>query len=348
MRRRIRKAEIKFVSLVPKGANRLAPVYKADGSFEMGCLSKAAESFDESGELLNVVYAPDMRDSQGDIADAAVVKEMAYGFIPNGAGVDINHDGKPVAREKAHIAENFLIQKSDERFHGWKDDDGKAVDLTGGWATVIKINDPDLRKKYRSGEWAGVSMGGTALVEAEKSAPTPPTPTPTPEQAMTPEELKALQKAISDGFSTLTADLTKALKPVEPPAPQTPPAPPVPPTPKADEAPVFKGDTSNSRALQMHERALEAFELKKSADFADPASVREYRAALQELQKAWKDEDEADGITVEQPLVKGRRVAPTVTAPVAKGGVETIADLQKAALEAANSINTARGFAAVK
>ena len=340
MRRRIRKAEIKFVSLVPKGANRLAPVYKADGSFEVGCLSKASESFDESGELLNVVYAPDMRDSQGDIADAAVVKEMAYGFIANGAGIDINHDGKPVPRERAHIAENFLIQKTDSRFHGWKDTEGKDVDLTGGWATVIKINDPDLRKKYRSGEWAGVSMGGTALVEAEKSAPTPPTPTPTPEPAMTPEELKALQKAISDGFSTLTADLSKALKP------ETPPAPPAPPAPKADEAPVFKGDSSNPRQLQLHERALEAFELKKSTDFADPASVREYRAALQELQKAWKDEDEADGV-VDSPIVKGRR-GPTVVAPVAKGGVETIADLQKAALEAANTINVARGFAAAK
>jgi hypothetical protein len=334
MRRRIRKAEIKFVSLVPKGANRLAPIYKADGTFEIFALTKAADDFDETGELLNVVYPVELRDTQGDIADAEVVKAMAYGFIPNGAAVDLNHDGKPLPREQAHVAENFLVQKTDTRFHGWRDDQNKDVDLTGAWATVIKIHDPEIRKRYRSGEWAGVSMGGTALVEAEKSDP----PNPPEPETKTMDETKIL-KAITDGFAGMTAELTKALAPKTPETPK--------PETKPDElkAPVFKGDRRDPRAVQLHGRALEAYELEKATNWEDPQSVRSYREALQELQKTWKDEDEEAGVEETKPVTKGTR--PT-TAPARKVATESLEDLAKSGRELAEQINQSRGFAASK
>jgi hypothetical protein len=348
MARRIRKAQIKFVSLVPKGANLLTPVYKADGSFSVGCLSTATEKFDESGELLNVVYAPEHRDSQGDVADAAVIKDAAYEFVANGAGVDVNHDGKALPRDKARIAETFLVQKSDPRFHGWKDAKGNPVNLEGAWATVIKIDDPDLRKKYRSGEWGGVSMGGTAIVEAEKSeseadgffawlrkaftgTSTQQTQTDHKE-TMTPEEIK---KAVADGIAAglaahATAVETQKAADLKKEADAAP---------KGPVAPIFKGNRANPRDLQLHERALEAFELEKSTDFANSASVKTYREAVAEMRKAWAEEDKEAGI-VETTQKRG----PSVTNP-ASPEAGTNAELAKLGAALAETINKSRGLA---
>lgn len=324
----------------------LAPVYKADGSFSVGCLSVAAEKFDESGELLNVVYAPEHRDSQGDVADAAVIKDAAYEFVANGAGVDVNHDGKALPRDKARIAETFLVQKTDTRFHGWKDAKGNPVNLEGAWATVIKIDDPELRKKYRSGEWGGVSMGGTAIVEAEKSEDAEgffawlrkaftgtSTQTQTDQkETMTPEEIK---KAVADGIAAglaahATAVETQKAADLKKEADAAP---------KGPVAPVFKGSRSNPRDLQLHERALEAFELEKSTDFTSPLSVREYRTAVAEMRKAWAEEDAADGIVDQKPT--GRR-APSVSNPASADDASN-ATMEKAGATLADVINKTRG-----
>lgn len=295
--RRIRKANITFISLVPAGANKIQPVYKDDGSVLFGTVVKASDTFDEKGELTAVVYAPEHRDSQGDIADAEVVKQACYDFIANGGKVDIRHDGKAVSAEQARVGETFLVQKSDARFHGWKDRDGQALDLTGAWATIIKIDDPELRKKYRSGEWAGVSMGGTAIVEQEKSdlehllkailkAVNPPK-TKTEEETV--DETKIL-KAITDGF----AELTKALQPKPPETPKTPEA------PKEEQAPVFKGNWEDERAVTKHARAMQLFQLRKGTDQGSPESLLAYREAIAVLKQEWAAEDEAAGI-VETP-----------------------------------------------
>lgn len=309
--RRIRKANIKFISLVPKGANKLEPVYKADGSFTLGCLTKASDTFDDKGELLCVVYAAEHRDSQGDIADREAIKEAAYGFIANGAGIDISHDGKALPKDRARVAENFLVQKTDPRFHGWKDADGKDVDLEGAWASVIKIDCPELRKKYRSGEWAGVSMGGTAIVEQEKAdvdrliealtkAVNPPKPPKIEETEMDAKEMKELLT----GFAT---EIVKALKPEAPKPPETPKVEP-------KKAPVFKGRLDNERDLQLHERAVALFALEQGTDFNDPASIRDYRESVKVLKADWAAEDEAAGVVTTKtgPLDRPAPTTPTL------------------------------------
>lgn len=290
--RRIRKANIKFISLVPAGANKIEPVYKTDGSISFGTLVKAADNFDEQGELTAVVYAPDVRDSQGDIADKEVVKQMAYDFIGNGGSVDINHDGKPLPKEKARVGETFLVQKTDSRFHGWKDRNGNPVDLEGAWATVIKIDDPALRKNFRSGEWAGVSMGGTAIVEQEKAdleefferlakAVNPPKPKP--------EEVQMDKAEIKELFKEFSTELLKALKPE---APKTEPK----EEPKEEQAPVFKGSWENDRDVQKHARALQMFALKKGTDMSDPDAIKAYSESIKVLKAEWAEEDKAAGI----------------------------------------------------
>jgi len=168
VKRRIKKASVKFLSLVPKGANRLPVIYKEDGAFDIDMLVKAGDNFNEKGELLAVVYAPELRDSQGDIASADVIKDMMYDAAKNGVSIDIRHNEKALAKSDAYIAESFIIQPGDARFADTKDRDGNRVDVTGGWGVLVKIDNPELRSLYSSGEWQGISMGGTAVVQQEK------------------------------------------------------------------------------------------------------------------------------------------------------------------------------------
>lgn len=345
--RRIKKAKISFISLVPAGANKIAPVYKADGSVTFGTLVKA-DTLVENGELTAIVYAPNLVDSQGDVADAEVVKQMAYDFIANGAAIDIKHDGKALPPEKARIAETFIVQKTDTRFHNWKDNDGNPVDLEGAWATVIKIDDPDLRKRYKNGEWAGVSMGGTAVVEQQKAdverlvellakAINPPKE---PETTMTPQELEAISKALKEGLTSMSTELVKALKP------ETPPTPPKPPETKPEEpkAPIFKGSIDDDRAVELHARQVELFNLKKSVDWADPVSIRSYKEQVAVLKAEWKEADEAAGIT-EQPV---RKAGPAGGETPAKPSLALVGlskeaeDMLKAGMAHAEALEKAR------
>lgn len=163
--RRILKAKITHISLVPRGANRLPVIYKSDDStFDLDTLIKADM---EKGEVLACVYAPEHRDSQGDIADAETIRSMAHDAARRGLQLDVRHDLKTLTKDQAYPAESFIIQKNDPRFADMKDYNGKAVDVTGGWGVLLKVDDPELRKAYREGKWNGVSMFGSAEVEAE-------------------------------------------------------------------------------------------------------------------------------------------------------------------------------------
>lgn len=331
MKRRIRKATIKYISLVPAGANGLAPIYKADadGGFSVGTLMK----MDDQGELLAVVYPAEVRDSQGDIASADVVKQMAYDFFANKGAIDIMHDGKAVPADKARIGESFIVQKSDTRFHGWTDYRGQAVDLTSAWATVIKIDDPDLRALYKSGQWRGVSMGGTALVEQEKSDMSELSslvkevlnklnPQKPKEDEMDSAALTTITKAITDGFGQLTASLpaavakavVDAVKPADKPADK--PA-------EKNTAPVFKGSMDDPRALEAHARLVELHALKSNVDWADPASIRAYQVEVATRKAEWAAADKEAG--VEEPAPKGKK---TPGAPAGEPE-ETVKDVSK-------------------
>jgi len=172
MNRRIRKLNVRFISLVPKGANGFATIFKEgasrdEGTFATELLIKGFD--DERGELTAVVYAPEIRDSQKDIASAEVIKEGMYEAAKAGFDIDIRHNENPVSKADAFVAESFIIQKADPRFAELRDYAGNKVDATGGWGIIIKIENAALREQYREGKWSGVSMGGTALVVNEKA-----------------------------------------------------------------------------------------------------------------------------------------------------------------------------------
>jgi len=171
-------------------------IFKADDqTLDVELLIKTGDDFLEKGELTALVYAPEHRDTQGDIASAEVIKTMMYDAARDGVSIDVRHDGTALNKTQAYVAESFLVQKADPRFEGIKTYDGTVVDPTGSWGVVMKIDDPVLRQKYRDGEWTGVSMGGTAEVVSEKS------------DGMAEQVIELLAKHL--GVTTEDIDMTK-------------------------------------------------------------------------------------------------------------------------------------------
>lgn len=277
MKRRIKKARISHLSLVPRGANKMPVLYKEDGQVELQALVKQGT---DEGEILAVVYAPDVTDAQGDVASADVIKEMAYDAMRRGVEIDVRHNLKPLTKEQAYVAESFLIQKGDQRFQGFKDYSGNAIpSLEGAWATVIKVDDPEIRKAFREGQFNGVSMYGQAEVEAikestdteqflSKLAEALVPSLPSEEITMNKEELEALLAQREDALVAKMGELLA--KSQEPPAADD-----------SDET-VFKGDLTNPADVAAHVERLKAQQLRKSIDTGSLEQMLALQKALGE------------------------------------------------------------------
>lgn len=292
---------IQFISLVPKGANRFATILKDDGGLQLEMLVKENASIAENGELVAVVYAPEIRDSHGDIAGQEVIKEAMYDAAQRGVLLDVRHSNVALPRSEAYIAEQFIIQPGDPRFSMMKDYDGQPVDVTGGWGVVIKLVDQELRHRYASGEWQGVSMGGQAVRDTEKQYDEQENMTMT----VTLEQMNAalavsndkLVGALSSLFKSVTEEIAKAMKPSE--------------TKKEDRkkytrpAPIFKGDVTDDSDVESHQRSLGLWEIAKDADLTTGEGVAEYRERLQAFEATHGEMSEGEKAYVSgRPLKK--------------------------------------------
>jgi hypothetical protein len=105
--------------------------------------------------VYGIVYAPGEVDSQGDYADADVIRRAATAFLRNynQQNVDTEHS---FSSEMACVAETWLIRKGDPLFPDEPD---------GAWAVGIQIYDPDLWRRLESGELTGLSLAGLAQYE---------------------------------------------------------------------------------------------------------------------------------------------------------------------------------------
>lgn len=258
-KRRITSAKVTHVSLVSRGANKCPVLMKSGGRVEFSMLFKAPEG--DEGLLHALVYVPEENgavDTEGDVAPRSVVKQMAHGFIANGAHLDVEHDLIVLSPEQASVAETFLVQKGDKRFEGWFDNQGKAIDPTDAWGMVIKLSDPGLRKAVKDGRIAGVSLFGLAEVE-------PIVKSTSILETMNEAQLKALLDARD---ASLLEAITKAMAPKAPAAPATPPVPAV--APAAPEVTVikFEGNPLDAKAVAAHKEKLflASLDLSKAAD----------------------------------------------------------------------------------
>lgn len=279
MARRIKSALISFISLVPRGANQLPVLYKSeDQTARFDCIVKD-DRFNEEGLLTAIVYVPEVADSQGDIASAAVIKQMAHDYVRNVGAVDVKHNTAALPREKVSVVESFLVQKNDTRFADLKDYSGRPVDATGGWGVVIKVDDSELRRLYREGHWNGVSMFGPAVVEPLSKSDIPDRLAErlaggsNPNRSNNDMDIKELKDALESSNTSLVKTLTdsivaglaKALKP-DAPANDKP----------AANVVKFEGDPTKIADVRKHAARVRA----ANVDWNSPASVLEYQEAL--------------------------------------------------------------------
>lgn len=302
-KRRIKAAKISLISLVPAGANRITSLFKDKDAVEMQALAK----IDAEGYLTALVYLPDSVDSHGDMAKADNIKQWAHDYIPNmeGNGIDVLHDGEPVGNDRAHICETFLVQKGDPRFVGMTDDEGQTVDPTGAWGVVLKIDDPDLRSRYATGEWVGVSMFGSAIVEPlTKSTP------PTKEFKMDETQMAALLKAFGTNLSSdIVAGLSKALKPD--------PVKPTEPVKVEKTVIAFEGDITKSADVAAHAEKV----LFASLDMSNPADITKWQAVLaKKAADATPNPNQERIDTLEKELAKLSGAPANGAEPVVKTG----------------------------
>lgn len=295
--KRIEWARVSFLSLVPRGANRLPGLYKADDeTLEWSPLIKAGEDFEERGQLTALVYVPDTVDSQGHFASKQAIEKMAHTFMEEGAKLDMRHDRRELKKEQAYVAESFIVQKNDPRFEGIQDHLGKQIDPTGGWGVVIQINDPELRKAYKEGGWDGVSLwsyhGDYSLKEENYAV------MKALEELQSKMEknefadlLKEQNRPLEESLAKLTAALEKISQPQAAPKPEgTPPA----EGGKDDGTPVFKGDPTDVEALEKYQQELELHQLRKAYDFNSPEQVKEYISKVAELKESFRKSDDSE------------------------------------------------------
>jgi len=273
---RIKKAEVRRLSLCRQAKNGLCTLYKADGTLQLDALVKAVDE----GTLLAVMYAPEREDADRHVADEGVVRQMLHSLMRNGAELDIEHDGKVLSREQAYVAEAFTVQKSDPRFADWRNYDGTpAGDLTGAAAVQINIDDPALRASRARGEWDGVSLFGVGEGVPEQVITKSSS---RPEDTMTPEQLKQLMDAFSAGLAGLQTVLVKSVTELVRPAPEKVETPEPTPEPRVEEFPAFVGDPLDLTALDTYEKAVRAYEFRKAVAGGKMTAdeIAERRAAL--------------------------------------------------------------------
>lgn len=284
---RIKSAKITKLALCRRGMNGLRTLYKADdGTIQIETLMKASADFAESGEILAVAWIPDHADKAGDWCERHVVKEMLYEHMREGAKLDISHDGKVLTREQAYVAEAFLIQKGDPRFEGWQTYTGHPVDVTGGWGTVIKVDDPALRKAHREDGWSGVSIEGTAVVDD-----VPPPIKKEDDMALTDDDVKKIRDLIKAEREADEKAKAEALrKEQDEKAAKA----------KATEV-VFEGDANDPKAVRKHLAKVKAAKV----DWNDPKQVEAHLASLckaddEDGMDGADDDDDDDGVEDEE------------------------------------------------
>ena len=271
-RQRILEADITSIALCRQGKNQLPVLYKAqDGEKKFASLSKA----NELGELLNVVYAPDRDDLDGDSASRETIKRFAHRFNRDYRAIDIEHDGRVLDKSQAFVAESFIVAPGDERFLDWKDYEGNPVgDLTGAWATLIQIDDPILRKAAKKGLINGISMSGPSLVEELAMKSDDDTDNEPEEILMTPEQEASLARTIVAGVTTAFTELRKSEKAEQAAAEKAAADTKAVELQKSQaivgERPIPK-DVSTPEARAAYLQQLRAYELKKA--IADGASI---------------------------------------------------------------------------
>ena len=101
------------------------------------------------------VYAPNVRDTDGNFMTAETIEKMAHDFLANkkNAQISKNHKGNT---DKGVVVESFIVRKGDPDF------------AEGAWVVGVHVPDKEIWQQIEKGELTGFSIEGKAtLIEEE-------------------------------------------------------------------------------------------------------------------------------------------------------------------------------------
>lgn len=158
--RQLKQLKVTHVSYVDKAANQTEffltkSADKPNFTKEVQLVTKA----DDPQKLVyGVVYAPDVKDSHGDFADAETIEKAAHEFMANFQQIDKQHD---FTTNAGQIVESY-IAPVDMTFD-------ETTIAKGTWVLVTKATD-EIWENVQKGELTGYSLAGTAEVEEIEKA----------------------------------------------------------------------------------------------------------------------------------------------------------------------------------
>jgi len=158
----LRNIDVDLISLLfddMKPANGKGAIVKSEGKSMISKGSSVkfkAEEKDGEGYLYVTVYEPDVKDSQGDIANADEIRKACERFSKKGMlrKNDINHNMNPV--DDCYISENSILKVADPTHY--------PNTKVGAWVQVIKFDNlqSELWQKAKNNKFNGVSLFGYA------------------------------------------------------------------------------------------------------------------------------------------------------------------------------------------
>lgn len=158
--RQLKQLKVTHVSYVDKAANQTEffLTKSADTPNFTKEVQLVTKADDPQKLVYGVVYAPDVKDSHGDFADAETIEKAAHEFMANYQQIDKQHD---FTTNAGQIVESY-IAPVDMVFD-------ETTIAKGTWVLVTKATD-EIWENIQKGELTGYSLAGTADVEEVEKA----------------------------------------------------------------------------------------------------------------------------------------------------------------------------------
>lgn len=146
----IKNAQISFVSLVDKAANKKKfAIIKAEATPTFERSIPILKVDDERRIVTGIVYEPDALDAHDEFMTAEEIEKSAHQFLKDYRNIDKQHD---FVGGQADVVESWIAK-----------DDGKLGEQEikkGAWLISVHVPDDDTWGEIKKGELTGFSMGG--------------------------------------------------------------------------------------------------------------------------------------------------------------------------------------------
>lgn len=157
----IKNAQISFVSLVDKAANKKKfAIIKAESTPTFERSVPILKVDDEKRIVTGIVYEPDVQDAHGEFMTAEEIEKSAHQFLRDYRNIDKQHD---FVAGQADVVESWITKEAGKL--------GEQDVVKGTWLMSVHVPDDDTWGEIKKGELTGFSMGGVGerVEHVEKS-----------------------------------------------------------------------------------------------------------------------------------------------------------------------------------